>query len=101
VNVVNNIVHILEKFKANTDANATNQGFYYQYLITLDNWLDNYVNKNDVVIYCETEDDIKAENVRDNNLRFTQVKAYSTDFSIKSDEIKKAIINFFHPLSRY
>jgi len=40
----------------------------YQYLITLDNWLDYYNRKEDICIYSETEDDIKAENLLENNI---------------------------------
>ena len=88
-----NIIHILENFKVNTDAQATNQGFFYQYLVTLDVWLKNYNKKNDVAIYCETEDDIKIE--EKDTVEFTQVKAYASDFTFKAKEIQKSIVNFF------
>ena len=44
--------------KKQTDAIATNLGFYYQYLITLKTWLENFLTNEEVDIYCETEDDI-------------------------------------------
>jgi len=95
----NNVIHILEKFRANTEAQATNQGFYYQYLVTLDIWLKNYNKGNNVAIYCETEDDIKVESLKNNNVEFTQVKAYSKNFNIKSDEVQK-LGNFHIILSK-
>ena len=87
---MSNVIHILEKFKKNTDANATNQGFYYQYLVTLNIWLKNYNEGNDVAIYCETEDDIKIEDLKNNKVEFTQVKAYAKDFKIDDIEIKNS-----------
>jgi hypothetical protein len=96
-----NIIHILEKFKKNTDANATNQGFYYQYLVTLNVWLKNYNERNDVAIYCETEDDIKIEDLKNHKVEFTQVKAYAKDFKIDDIEIKKTVENFFHLYIKY
>ena len=36
-------------FKRNTDAIATNRGFYYQYLKTIKLWIDNYKNKKDTM----------------------------------------------------
>jgi hypothetical protein len=98
---MSNIIHILESFKVNTEAQATNQGFYYQYLVTLDVWLKNYNKKSNVAIYCETEDDIKVENLQNNNVEFTQVKAYSKNFNIKSDEVQKSIVNFFQLYIEY
>jgi len=97
----NNIVHILENFKVNTDAQATNQGFFYQYLVTLDVWLENYNEENDVTIYCETEDDIKVEDLQKKKVEFTQIKAYAKNFNIKSEEIQKSIINFFQLYVEY
>ena len=96
-----NIIHILENFKVNTDAQATNQGFYYQYLITLDDWLGYYLDKSNIAVYCETEDDIKAENSRESHIAFTQVKAYAKDFTLKSVEVRKSIINFFQLFVEY
>ena len=93
---MNNAVHILRNFKSNTDAIATNQGFYYQYLVTLDDWLNNYLNSNKIDIYCEMDDDIRAHDLSKNNIDFTQVKAYASDFKITSEDVKKAVVNFFH-----
>lgn len=98
---MSNAIHILQKFKTDTDAVDTNKGFYYQYLVTIVDWLDNYLNKNDVDIYCETEDDIKAEDLKNKKVTFTQVKAYAKDFDIKAEEVQKSILNFFHLYVEY
>ncbi|BAX82681.1 dsDNA nuclease domain-containing protein [Labilibaculum antarcticum] len=79
-------------FDINTDAVAVNRGFYYQYLITLKKWIQNYIDKKNTFVYCEVDDDIKEVG---NSLIFTQVKCYSRNFSLKSDEIKKTLFNFF------
>lgn len=79
-------------FKSNTDAEAVNRGFYYQYLVTLRKWLLNYINKREIFIFCEVDDDIKEVG---DKLIFTQVKCYSSNFSLNSSEIKNALFNFF------
>ncbi|EEM11276.1 hypothetical protein bmyco0003_19710 [Bacillus pseudomycoides] len=91
----------LSLFKKNTDAIATNRGFLYQYLKTLNTWIRNYIEGNNVEIYCETEDDIKELDLINSIVRFTQVKCYSTSFSLKSEDIKKSIFNFFILYSEY
>lgn len=98
---MSNTLHILKRFEKNTDAYATNAGFFYQYLITLDNWLENYLNNSDVNIYCEVEDDIKIEDLANQSIVFKQVKAYSSSFDIGSDEIKKSVVNFFLLYEKY
>lgn len=82
-------------FKKDTDAPGSNRGFVYQYLKTLVLWLRNYKENVDVTIYCEVEDDIKEINLLEKTLRFTQLKCYSSALNINSDEIKKALYNFF------
>lgn len=82
----------IEFFEISTDAISTNRGFYYQYLVTLKKWILNYTNKKENFIYCEVDDDIKEIGSK---LIFTQVKCYSNTFSLKSDEIKKSIFNFY------
>jgi len=81
--------------KKQTDAIATNLGFYYQYLITLKTWLENFLTNEEVDIYCETEDDIFQKNKNANNVSFTQVKCYSDGFSFNSKEIMKSLLNFY------
>ena len=71
-----------EFFEINTDAISTNRGFYYQYLVTLKKWILNYINQKENFIYCEVDDDIKEIGSK---LIFTQVKCYSSVFSLKSD----------------
>lgn len=83
---------IIKIFEINTDAIATNRGFYYQYLSVLKKWITNYIGDNDVVTLTEVEDDIKEVG---KELIFTQVKCYSSSFSLNSTEIKKSLFNFF------
>lgn len=86
----------LTVFSKNTDANQVLKGYEYQKLRTLENWLSNKVNKVDEVIYCDYEDDIFQRNVKEGTSKFTQIKLYSSKaFSFKSEEITKAIANFF------
>ena len=88
----NNDLLILKK---DTDAIATNRGFYYQYLITLNLWLSNFINEIDNEIYCETEDDIFELNKSTGLANFSQIKCYTEGFSQKSPEILKSLFNFF------
>jgi len=81
-------------FERNTDAVATNRGFYYQYLKTLEIWIECYVDKKDIKIFCENEEDIKLDQV--SSLVFKQIKCYKSSFSLSSIEIKKAIVNFYY-----
>ncbi|RNB79749.1 DUF4297 domain-containing protein [Brevibacillus fluminis] len=96
--MVNNELSIFQK---TTDAIATNRGFLYQYLVTLNTWVNAYIKSIDTKIYCETEDDIKELNTSTNTVNFTQIKCYSSDFSLKSDDIQKALFNFFILYSKY
>jgi hypothetical protein len=82
-------------FEKNTDAVGTNRGFLYQYLLTLKQWLNNYLEKNDRIIYCETEDDLKEISETEDNISFKQMKCYGSPFSLKSDDMKKTLYNFF------
>lgn len=82
-------------FKKETDAPGSNRGFVYQYLKTLFLWLMNYRDNLDITIFCEVDDDIKEMNLKDRTVKFTQLKCYSTALSINSDEIKKALYNYF------
>lgn len=84
-------LHIFEK---NTDAISVNRGFYYQVIKTMEKWLDNYTSKNKSKIYCETEDDIKSISST-GELTYSQIKCYSSDFTLNSLEIKKTLFNSF------
>lgn len=88
----------IEFFEINTDAISTNRGFYYQYLVTLKKWISNYINNKANFIYCEVDDDIKEIGSK---LIFTQVKCYANTFSLRSNEIKKSIFNFFIQYLKY
>jgi hypothetical protein len=84
-------LHIFEK---NTDAVGVNRGFFFQVLKTLEKWLYSYNNNHHFRIYCETEDDIKS--MADNGeVSYSQIKCYSSDFSLNSIEIKKTLFNSF------
>eukprot|EP01093_Parvamoeba_rugata_P009656 TRINITY_DN265_c0_g1_i1.p1 TRINITY_DN265_c0_g1~~TRINITY_DN265_c0_g1_i1.p1 ORF type:complete len:954 (-),score=141.23 TRINITY_DN265_c0_g1_i1:5399-8260(-) len=83
---------IIKLFEVNTDAIATNRGFYYQYLLVLKKWITNFIDEKDIVTHTEVEDDIKEVG---DEIIFTQVKCYSSSFSLNSKEIKKSVFNFF------
>jgi len=88
-------IHKLHIFAKNRDAIATQKGYAFQQLKTIENWLQNRIANKDEVIYCDFEDDIFARDLKQGTSKFTQVKLYSTDFSFLSDSIKKAIGHFF------
>ena len=83
---------LLNFIKINRDAIATNRGFYYQYLHVVLKWLDHYVNGFEDDIKTEVDEDITEIG---DQLVFTQIKCYSSVFSLKSPEIKKSLFNFF------
>lgn len=83
---------IIAAFKINTEAIATNRGFYFQYLITLEKWLTNFIEGKDVETLVEVQEDIKEVGEK---LLFTQVKCYSSDFNLNSDEIRNTLANFY------
>lgn len=83
---------ILQTFEVNTDAIATNKGFYYQYLTLLKKWIVNYVNDSNDNIFTEVDQDIKEIG---DNLLFTQVKCYTSSFSLNSEPIRNTIFDFF------
>ena len=81
-----NKLHIFSK---NTDAFASQSGYNYQTLITLEAWVNNLKNGVEEDIFCEYEEDIFHKNKFDNSVKFRQIKLYSTNFSFKSEEIIK------------
>lgn len=83
---------ILQLVSVNTDAIATNRGFYYQYLYVLKRWIKNYIEDSSKLIFTEVDDDIKEIG---DEIIYTQVKCYSKPFNLNSDEIKKSIYNFY------
>jgi hypothetical protein len=88
-------IHKLHIFAKNRDAIATQKGYAFQQLKTIEDWVQNRIANKDEVIYCDYEDDIFARDLKQATSKFTQVKLYSTDFSFLSDSIKKAIGHFF------
>ncbi|WP_281298701.1 dsDNA nuclease domain-containing protein [Flavobacterium limnophilum] len=95
-----NKLHIFSK---NTDAFASQRGYNYQTLITLEAWANNLKNVVEEDIFCEYEEDIFHKNKFDNSVKFRQIKLYSSNFSFKSEEIIKCIAHFFmlHVKSEY
>lgn len=83
---------IIKIFEVKTDAIATNRGFYYQYLLVLKKWIKNFIDEKEIVTLTEVEDDIKEVG---DAIIFTQVKCYTSSFSLNSKEIKKSIFNFY------
>ena len=92
-------------FKQNTDAIATNRGFYYQYLKTVNLWLANYIANyianEDNEIYCEREDDIFEYNPLSQTYKFRQIKCYSTASGLNSLEVKSSLLNFYMLYLKY
>lgn len=85
----------LHLFTKDTDATATEQGFYFQKLITLRTWLQNRIKQNDTNIYCDYEEDIFERSLSSGTSTFRQVKLYSDNFSFSKEEIVKSIAHFF------
>lgn len=83
---------IIDVFEVNTDAIATNRGFFYQYLTILKKWIVNFIEDNNIDAYSEVDQDIKEVGER---LIFTQVKCYTSNFSLNSEEVKNTLFNFF------
>jgi hypothetical protein len=83
---------IINVFEVNTDAIATNKGFYYQYLTILKKWVVNFIEDNNIDAFTEVDQDIKEVG---DNLLFTQVKCYTSSFSLNSEPIRNTIFDFF------
>jgi tetratricopeptide (TPR) repeat protein len=83
---------LLKLITVNRDAISVNRGFYYQYLNVLLKWVEHYVDGNDTAVYTEVGDDIKEVG---DQLVFSQIKCYTSTFSLKSPEVTKALFNFF------
>ena len=82
-------------FAKNTDASAAMRGYQYQSFKTVETWLANYLQKVNEEIYCDYEEDIFQHNELTQAATFRQLKLYSSNFSFKSEEIKKALAHFF------
>lgn len=82
----------LELVYTNRDAIATNRGFYFQYLSLLKKWVGNFIAGNHKILHSEVGDDIRESG---GQLVFTQLKCYSSSFSLNSKEIKNALYVFF------
>lgn len=91
----------LHIFKENTDAIATNRGFYYQHLKTMKLWINNYIHNSDTDIYCEWEDDIAEQNQVTQKYKFHQVKSYSDRLGINDQHFISSILNFYYLNQQY
>jgi hypothetical protein len=87
-----NKLHIFAK---NRDAVASQKGYTFQQLKTLEDWIENRIVGGNEDIYCDYEDDILSRDIIQGKSKFKQIKLYSTDFSFSSENIKKAIAHFF------
>lgn len=83
---------VLKIIQQSRDAIPTNRGFYYQYLCLLKKWVEYFIAGSTAEIYSEVDEDIKEVG---GELVFTQVKCYSSDFSLNSVEVRNSILNFF------
>lgn len=88
-------IHKLHIIGINRDAVASQKGYSYQQLKTLEDWLENRIRNGNDEIYCEFEDDIFAQDPVEGKSTFTQIKLYSKDFSFSSESVINAIENFF------
>lgn len=88
-------IHQLHIFAKNRDAIASQKGYTYQQLKTLEDWIENRIIGGSCDIYCDYEDDIFARDISQKKSIFTQIKLYKTDFSFASDGLQKAIAHFF------
>lgn len=98
--LTHNTLNTLSFFEKNTDATATNRGFYFQYLNTLKSWLDIYNSDADTKLFCEVEDDLKKIAIG-GSLEFSQFKCYSSNFSFSSKEVQKSFYNFYTLYYKY
>lgn len=85
----------LHVYQRNTEAVDSQRGYQYQILRSLELWIENYKNGLDEEIFCEFEDDIFQRDESNGKLKFRQIKLYASNFSFKSEEIIKSLINFF------
>ncbi|AYF54395.1 hypothetical protein DFH04_06595 [Clostridium novyi] len=93
-NYYKQIINIIEKHKKDNSAEATIKGFLYQFLVTLDKWIEMYRQKKFFEIYPEDCDDIKIKS--ENKIQYIQVKAYdSINFTLNHDRFIKSVENFW------
>lgn len=88
-------VTVLSVLNKNTDAYASERGYEYQKLKTLEAWLKNAIDKKDEVIYYDYQEDIFQRDIDNFKSTFRQIKLYSNGFSFASIEIIKTISHFF------
>lgn len=88
-------ITVLSILNKNTDAYASERGYEYQKLKTLEAWLKNAIDKNKEVIYYDYQEDIFQRDIDNFKSTFRQIKLYSDGFSFASQEIRKTISHFF------
>lgn len=89
---------ILKHFSVDRDAPSINRGFYYQHLSLLQKWIDNFIQEKDSELFSDVDEDIKEVG---NEIVFTQVKCYSTSFSLNTGEVQKALFSFYINFLKY
>jgi tetratricopeptide (TPR) repeat protein len=86
--------NILKFFEKDTSAAATNRGFLFQYLHTLNEWVNIYRDDDrQAKILCEFEDDIYCE--KGESFYFKQVKCYKRELKFSSPKFNEAAYNYF------
>lgn len=97
-NKLESLNYEINKHIKNTEASRIINGYYYQFLVTVYQWIDLHIKfkgKNaEYKICCECEDDIKIET--SNYIKYVQIKAYKNPLDWSNDAVKKTIYNFFH-----
>ncbi len=94
-------INHLHLFSKDTSATATERGFQYQRLLTVENWLTNRLNFIPEKIYCDYQEDIFSVNRDGEKYKFQQIKSYSENFSFSKKEITKTLFNFFMLWAKY
>ncbi len=89
----NQIINIIEKHKKLKSAEPTIKGFLYQFLVTLDKWIQMFNEKKFFEIYPENWDDIQIK--LEHKTQYIQIKAYdSINFTLKNKNFLNSIKNF-------
>ncbi len=83
-----------ELFLLKTSANSSIRGYHFQFLKTLEAWVNSYIDYEEE-IFCENEDDFVEKHLGSKIYRFNQIKCYTNEFSLGSDAIKRSLVNFY------
>lgn len=77
----------------NRSATDTINGFYYQFLHTINLCLDSFFDRTNTTILCEGKEDIDC--IRENNEVLIQVKTSKNKVNIAKPSFKSSMINFY------